>query len=313
MRIFLSLLFLSFIASAELKHLELVEIHESDSTIELSGFAFYKGSLVTVSDNRDETQIFSISFVPKKAVIKEELNVKDFNGFWRYYLSSYLFRQDGRWLKSPWDLEGITVCGEDIYLANEQTRNILKLSNGKLTKLKFGLSKALRAVGANPEKTSVNAGIEGIAMDCESNTLYIAQERSPRAIIVADLNKNKVVKSFSTPAVENPNPDYADLYFEKGFLYVLERNKRMIIKVDPKSEKVVDEASYLNLADNFKASELYDTGKPYGVGEALFMDSDFIYIGNDNNWDKFSEKAKSKFGLSSSNSSTLRFKRPKGF
>ncbi|MCO4754472.1 MAG: SdiA-regulated domain-containing protein, partial [Bacteriovoracaceae bacterium] len=159
-----------------------------------------------------------------------------------------------------------------------------------------------------------NAGLEGIAIDCENQTLYLAQERSPRAIVVVNLNTLKVEKIGSTKIIkENIHPDYADLFFNNNALYVLERNMRRILKLDPKSLEVIQSVSYASLGPQLQIQDLYNTGEPYGLAEALYMSDRHIFIGLDNNRNSFTKKAKILYPLKGDHSVILKFDRPEGF
>ena len=106
--------------------------------------------------------------------------------------------------------------------------------------------------------------------------------------------------------------DYADLYFENGFLYILERNAYQVLKYDLKKKEVIDQYSFLKLKD-IKMNELYDTGKPFGLAEGLAFTKDTIYIALDNNKSLFSKKIKNKNKNLSDESTIITFKRPQGF
>lgn len=311
------LLAFSFVFGGENKLL-LETAYKSSSPLEISGFVRFKGSLYAVSDNAWDTWLYKMDFSNPSGksgsvLISKEMNIKKLDGYWPYYLSASLWKQGGRWVKAAWDLEGAAICGEDIYLVNEQVRHVLKIRGQNLQRIAFDFHQVFGEMGKPLSEVSNNAGFEGIAVDCDSSALYLAQERSPRAIIVADLKSKTVSGFFQTSVENNPRPDYADLFFDRGHLYILERNMRKILKVDPNSKKVVATASYGTLTAGFFAADLYDTGEPFGVGEALYMDEDHIYIGNDNNNNPFGPKAANFFGFEGNNSSVLKFKRPQGF
>jgi hypothetical protein len=144
--------------------------------------------------------------------------------------------------------------------------------------------------------------------------MYIAQEREPRAIIVVDMQSNTPIDIYevgkTSPGV---NPDYADLYFENGFLYILERNAYKILKVDPKLKTVVDQVSYAQLGELMHMREIYETEKPFGMAEGLAMDKERIYIAIDNNQSQITPKAQKAFGIKGTFSSLVIFSRPTNF
>ena len=163
-------------------------------------------------------------------------------------------------------------------------------------------------------KISTNAGFEGVAIDCENDIAYIAQERSPRGIFKVDLKTQKILETFlfNNETGKRGSNDYADLYFENGFLYMLERNNHLISKYSIKDKKVVSTVSFGKLP-NIHLSELYDTGEPFGLAEGMTMSNDQIYIGIDNNGKPISKKGSELFNLKGSFSSLIIYQRPKGF
>lgn len=310
-------LFLSFSLFAKLPNqetvLKLAQVYESSSALEISGFAFKDNQLFAVSDNAWDTWLYGLELRKKNAIISKTQNLKKLKGYWVYYLSTFFWRDGERLIKAPWDLEGAAVCGDELYLVNEQTRHVLKIANESIEKIEIDFRPVFKEMGSPLNTLSANAGFEGVAVDCANSTLYIAQERSPRAILTVDLKQRSVSNYFDTSTENNPNPDYADLYFTQGHLYVLERNMRRVLKVSPAAQEVVAVASYEEIVPGFLAADLYETGEVFGLGEALYMDEKFIYIGNDNNGNPFSEMAKERFGLEGNNSTILKFQRPQGF
>lgn len=294
-------------------NLELNKIYLSSFPLELSGFVKWKGQLYAISDNSWDTWLYKVDFEKSQATITKSYDLEKLEGYWPYLLKSKFWKQGGRWFKASWDLEGAAACGDTLYLINEQVRNVIKVSDQKLERIDFDFEPIFKKFGKPLAQISANAGFEGIAVDCENHIAYIAQERDPRGIIVADLKTTKVTNIFKTPPMGTENPDYADLFFDNGFLYALERNARRIIKIAPKTGALVAQASYENLLPDFKTAQLYDTGEVFGLGEALFLDEKYIIIGNDNNVKPFSQKAKERFGFSGNNSTVLRFIRPEGF
>jgi hypothetical protein len=262
--------------------LKLKEIKFLDNNLEISGLTKNnKNEMVIISDNNEDQYVYKVVPKDKKTfTTKVEYNFSDLNGFYLYYYSSLIGYHANRWIKSPWDLEGIYSCGNTHYVVNEQVRHVLKinLDKMKLEHLKLDLTQAFKDIGTPLEKISNNAGFEGLALDCNQNILYIAQERDPRAIIIYDLKNNSYQGIIQTKPNSKTqiSPDYSDLYYQNGYLYALERNEWNILKIDLKTKKVVenftfDENSFLNLR------KVYKTGKPYGLAEALYIEKDQNY------------------------------------
>lgn len=307
---------LSFFVSLSLlgKDLVLVEMKQSSSNLELSGFVRTPKGLHAIADKLKDTWLYSFDFATEAIHLEKSVNLKNLEGFWPYFFGTLLGRDGGRWLKSPWDLEGAASCGDVIYLANEQARHLLRVSEGALKKLDIDFQQAFARYGTPLSDIDINAGFEGVAVDCSKSRLYVAQERNPRALIVVDLKKEVVTDMFQVALDKNtPHPDYADLFFDQTKLYILERNSYRILKLNPLTKSIEASASFKRLNPQFETRELYETGKPYGLAEALYLDENYIYIGIDNNGDPFSEKAGKVFDFKGNNSSVIRFARPEGF
>lgn len=311
-KLFILLFVLSFCALS--KELKLEKIYLGDSSLEVSGFVKLDKKLYVLSDNSEDTWLYEARLGANRALYSKGINIKALEGYWSYFLKSAFWRGGGRWLKAPWDLEGGASCSDSIYLVNEQLREVLLIKDNKLKKLDIDFETAFNDYGAPFNKSPANAGLEGIAIDCENQKLFIAQERAPRALAIVDLKTNKIVKIGATPIQkENIHPDYADLFFIDEHLYVLERNTHKILKLDPTSLELLDTVSYSKLTDQLKTNELYATDKPFGLAEALFIDKESIYLGLDNNQLNFSNKAKVILSIKGNNSAILRFKRPEDF
>ena len=145
-------------------------------------------------------------------------------------------------------------------------------------------------------------------MDCKNNVLYLAKERQPRFIIVYELENEQVTDIISFPDQEG---DISDLKIENGFLYILERNANYVTKMDLSTQQIVSRMSYKNTCSH-QDGKLYDNSK-YGMGEALLLTPEEIWIGLDNNGLPFSDHAQNTYGLSGTQPVLIRFKRPKGF
>jgi uncharacterized protein YjiK len=226
------------------------------------------------------------------------------------------------------DLEGLAVCGDAVYVVNERVRQVLvvDLAARKLEMAPIDFGAGDPEGAARLFQGGGNAGFEGVAADCAGKVLYVAKEREPRYIVKVDLATWKVLGSFDlAPSdrdgqkVINPftgdglmalNPDFADLAFDGGFLYVLERNTAEIAKVDPASGQVVARVSYYKTE---RAPLLYETGEPFGVAEALLLDKDRIWIGFDNNGQPVGGKTAKAYDVKGHPPALAAFKRPAGF
>ncbi len=313
---------MSFQAAAEEQssELKLSEIWYADSALEISGIMKSANSYYIVSDNRDDHHLYAASPKNKRLSFKSILDLNELKGGKKYKRSL----KDHKELKKKnrrWDLEGMANCGDTIYLINERVREVVRVDGKKsLTQLPINF----KEVYPDIDKGGANAGFEGIAVDCKSQHLYLAKERGPRHLFKVDLKTNKIIKHgditgsnrqgqkvihFVTgDGLMTIGPDIADLAFDKGYLYVLERNTYEVTKVDPATFKVIKRLSYL-----FSEHLLYEPTEPFGLSEALLLEEGRILIGVDNNGMPLSTIAKQKYGISGTYGSIMVLERPKGF
>ena len=152
-----------------------------------------------------------------------------------------------------------------------------------------------------------NKGLEGLAVDCKNQVVYMAKEREPRVIMSYDLN----TKEITDIKLNDPDGDISDLKYQDGFLYILERNENVISKMDVATNAIVSRVSYKNTCSH-PDGKLYE-GSKYGMAEALLLTSNNIWIGLDNNGLPFSQRAKDAYGLTGNKPVIIGFKRPEGF
>jgi uncharacterized protein YjiK len=208
------------------------------------------------------------------------------------------------------DLEGMCTCESIIYLANERARHILRVKAGKVERLPIDFSgfKEVQQGGSN-------AGFEGVAVDCTKDLMYVAKERSPREIFTIRMADWKVLRmdqvepaAGAETAATGVDPDFSDLSFDRGHLYVVERSARQIAKVYPANMSVVARFSY----DSAERG-LYDTDPRFGLAEGLALSAREIILGFDNNGARLSNATLERFGVSGNPSAIIYFKRPPGF
>ncbi len=298
-------------ASAELKF---DKIYFNRDEIELSALTKKGDDLLFVGDKLSNRAIYKVTFEKNRFYYTNYLDLSKLTGHTPYFAKALLLEHAGKIVKNPFDLEGVTYCGDTFYLINEQVRHVLKIKDSTLTNMKVPFEKTFKEVGFPLHKVSRNAGFEGIAADCKNSKLYIAQERSPRGIIKVDIKSGKVEDHFlfSNKETKYGSMDYADLHYENGFLYLLERNEHLITKYDLQKKKIVTSVSF-NKLDNIKLRELYDSGEIFGLAEGLTMSKERIFIGVDNNMAPLSKKSQKKYNLKGNFSSIIIYKRPKGF
>ncbi len=306
-------------AFAETPELELVQAQFARSEHELSGLAVQGKHLVLVADDKEDHYLYKATLAGKRYAITKLLDLNRIEGFTAYLDSlqgeARVPEKDRRI-----DFEGIAVCGKKTYLINERVRQVVVVEDEKkISRLPLDFDGYKPLFDGGP-----NAGFEGVTVDCATDTLYVAKEREPRQIFVVDLKTQQLTKNFDVPASDRSGqkvidpftgkglfdvgPDFSDLAFDGGFLYVLERNTYEVTKLDAKTFAVLARVSY------FKTEKpLYETGEPFGQAEALRLSPDEIMIGVDNNGTPLTHFATKTYGVSGKVGVIMTFKRPKGF
>lgn len=178
------------------------------------------------------------------------------------------------------DCEGIARDPQKrFYLCEERRRRIIRCdpATGLLDQLTIDWS----PVKDYFSTVEPNASFEGIAIG--NGILYVANERSSALIIEVDLKTSKVVGNFVVQPRKSSflGLHYSDLCWFEDHLWVLCRQHRVILKVEPKSRNVVAEYDY----GDIESSLGYRTGLPVGLMEGLTVSKDSIWIVTDNNSD----------------------------
>lgn len=180
------------------------------------------------------------------------------------------------------DCEGLARDGQGrIYIAEEARRMILRWDpmTTRLEKLAIDWSPVRRYF----ESPDANASFEGVAVG--GDRLYVANERQVGRIIVVDLATLGVIDHFAVASAGSTTKDkdthYSDLCWADGALWVLLRDERKILKVDPMAKAVRAEFDYSDLET---ASETaYGLIFAPGFMEGLAVDDDFLWLLVDNN------------------------------
>ena len=272
-----------FSQAPDWKELEFNSIHVLDGydhVFDLSGISKVGKNYYVISDNN--TWLYQIKL--------------DKNSFQIIDSVSLQYEQDA-------DIEAIDYCENfSWFFTNEENNQAYVTDLKGHTRLIFDCKQLDTKMD-----WGTNKGLEGIAVDCTNKILYLAKEREPRFIITYNLDKKEVIAI----SMKDSKGDISDLKYESGFLYVLERNANLVAKIDIRTMEVVDKVSYKETCSNPRG-KLY-AGTIYGMGEALLLTPEEIWIGLDNNGLQFSEFATSTFGLTGDKPVILRFKRPQGF
>ncbi len=228
------------------------------------------GTLLTVNDRG--ASLYRIRF-PAEG---DSVTLEPFpNVFTEPQLAPYHARKHGRY-----DAEGIAQdeMGR-LYICEEADRWIL-CCDPKTQKVEV-LNINWMPVQKYFSKSDGNASFEGVAVG--GGRIYVANERQRGRIIVVDPATRKVVDDFAVRPAGNNARDlhYSDLCWYAGHLYVLLRESRVVLEVDPSNHAVVAEYDYasVELAPEFGYRSWY----PTGAMEGLAVTKDAFWLVTDNN------------------------------
>jgi hypothetical protein len=232
-----------------------------------SALVFHNGALITVND-RDGV-FYELALQTNSLAQLKKLDL-----FPKARLSQIAPKKAARL-----DFEGISKDSHgDIYVSEETQRLVFKSSpDGKtIDSLTFDWSPVKKFISGD-----LNASLEGIAI--AGDLLYLANERSSPRIIVIDLPSRKIIDSFfvDSEGFAFGGPHYSDLAFFDEHLFILNRNNRAILEVDPRIKRVLAEYSFaeVELAEDFA----YRSDYPTGAMEGLAIDSEHFWLLTDNN------------------------------
>lgn len=263
-----------------------------------SGLTYWpeKNLLLTVNDKLDDIHLFAINpfqappsgVLQAKSILKSKVHIPRIaSTVWKNYWMSL-------------DLEGIAYCDQHAIVVGEETRLLFRVhpTTGQYTRHALDVQDYMvrSAYQRHPMagfSLDSNAGYEGIACDSQRKQLYVMQERQPRAILVVamptqwkDGQNLRIIRHFDLPGFSlprningiNSEPDFAGADIDGAFLYVLYRNERLVMKVDPQRSQLVDVRSYRHAEQG-----LYQQRNPFGLAEGLVVRKDRIWIVLDNN------------------------------
>jgi len=178
---------------------------------------------------------------------------------------------------SYYDSEGIAQDDQGrFYVCEEANRWILRCdpADPQVERLAIDWSPVKKFFSSDR-----NASFEGITV--LSDKLYVANERDNAVIIVVDLNTLKVMDHFQV-FPKKPSflgTHYSDLSRCDGKLYVLCRQHRVILEVNPDTHQVLAEFDY----GNVEADLGYETRYPVGIMEGLAVTRNTFWLATDNN------------------------------
>jgi hypothetical protein len=179
--------------------------------------------------------------------------------------------------KGQYDCEGLARDEQGrIYLCEEANRWVLRCDpkTGRVERLPIDWAPVENFFSADP-----NASFEGIAVG--RGKLYVANERSAPLVITVDLASLRVTGWFQPQPRKSSffGTHYSDLCWFEGRLWILCRQHRVVLEVNPDTREVLAEFDYEALEDALG----YRKGLPVGIMEGLAVDRDWIWLVTDNN------------------------------
>lgn len=226
------------------------------------------GSLLTVNDRGPE--VYRIEFRPGGS---EADLVAMPNLFTREKLAKFPAKHPGRY-----DCEGLAQDDRGrIYMCEEDNRWILRCDprDGKVERLVIDWSPVREFFST----VDANASFEGVAVG--QGVLYVANERSAPLLITAQWERQQVTGHFVAQPKKGSffGTHYSDLSWFGGHLWILCRQHRVVLEMDPAGLQVVAEYDYEAAEDALG----YRKNFPVGIMEGLAVDRDSIWLVTDNN------------------------------
>jgi hypothetical protein len=225
------------------------------------------GDLLTVND-RGPT-LYRIEFLSQGG----EANVIPLtNCFTTAQLAPFAREKNGHY-----DCEGIAQDAEGrLYICEEANRWILRCDPkaNRVERLPIDWSPVKSYFSSD-----LNASFEGIAIG--NGKLYVANERSAPLIIVVDMRTLKIIDHYQVYPQKFSllGTHYSDLCFYEGKLFILCRQHRVVLEVDPATHAVLAEYDYRALEDQLGYFKQF----PVGIMEGLAVERDCFWLCTDNN------------------------------
>lgn len=277
------------------KSLEFYKIFSTNESSDLSGLSFFNDRLVVVSDLENDKYIYTIIFNEREVQVRPLFDLKAASGFYSYHLKNLLF-SFLPWKKhlSIWDIEGITTCKNKVFLLNEELLDVISYEEGVFKPVLRGLRSTIDDLLAkkqddndDKEMSSTLSGLEGIAIDCERNILYLAKEREPRALFSYNLKNSKLSLLNTEDFPQLPKEqDFSSLHFEYPYLYVLARMDLKIYKYHVQKQMVADvyDLGFVNgLRKSWDLKSIYNKETQFSPIDGMTMDKNFVYLVVDQN------------------------------
>lgn len=236
---------------------------------EPSGLVWYRGRLLTVTDEVDDT-VFELRIEQGVARV----------------VPAFQFQAPGVGPFTRLDLEGLAVAADGaLLIVSEATSRVLRVDprSGQASWLALDVEAVARSAGL---LHTSNAGFEGIAA-LPNGGLLLAAEREPRGFVevpVSDLHAPARAWVLPASAYAMPKgraPDFADLASDEGQLYALARGAHFIARLDA----TYAETELWSYAATENDPQFAYESMRYGRAEGLAITQAHVYVVLDNNGD----------------------------
>jgi hypothetical protein len=259
----------------------------------LSGLAWCGNALWALSD-RDDDRLYKLTVTPGVLRAQAELfsaPAVPFSGLpWGQRVRNEL---SGMWRGGDLDFEGLSCdAAGNRYLVSEAHVAVLQIPpQGQPSWLRLPPS-LLRQARAHGLLWQFNGLFEGLAVDPAGKRLWLAAERENRGLVALQKQSERWVcqggcvllsdgAQMHAPAqlgAELLPKDFSDAVLFNDKLFTLERLAHQICRRNPADGSLEQCWSFAAVA--LTDARRYDL--PYGVAEALWVDADGAWIGNDN-------------------------------
>lgn len=228
------------------------------------------GTLLTVNDRGPA--LYRIAF-------RDGTNVADLEP-WPAAFTAAQLAPFARQKRQRYDAEGLARDADGrIYLGEETDRWLLRWDPRSDTVERLPVDWTPVRRWFHP--TDFNASFEGVALG--GRRIFVANERQTGRIFVLDAATLEVVDDFAVAPAGSDAPDthYSDLCWAEDSLWVLLRDARRILRVDPAARRVLAEFDYAEL----ERDPAWAYGALYTPGfmEGLSVEADAIWLVTDNN------------------------------
>jgi hypothetical protein len=236
-----------------------------NSRFDASGLVMKNGRLYTVNDRGPE--LFEIELGENGASVEA-------TGIFR---PEALRKVSGVAGRTRFDTEGIALDDRGrIYICEESDREVFRWDGKEVSRVPLDLEPVKQLFSEDQ-----NASFEGVAVG--NGKLYLANERERPVVIVIELASGEVVENFyvQSQGFAFGGPHYSDLAWFEGRLFILDRNFRCILEVDPASHALIAQYNFGKMESQPEVA--YQTQYPTGTMEGLAVTSEYFYLVTDNN------------------------------